>query len=151
MNFVRTLYPYCLYNSLIFFFPHVISEGPHSLPLTFRFFFFLQLVCFSPTTAASPSAEFDRCCCCCCCFPLLHPFPTPCRTPEAAVPAGRRGSQPAAPGAAQLPPVRPQPGDLGAGAGRAGGRPGRGGRPARLPSGSEQGGELRPKGDELLL
>lgn len=62
-----------------------------------------------------------------------------CRTPEAAVPAGRCGPQPSAPGAAQLPSVRPQPGDLGAGAGRAGGRPGRGGRPARLPSGQERG------------
>lgn len=62
----------------------------------------------------------------------LPPF----RSPEAPVPAGRRGAQPSAPGAAQLPSVCPQPGDLGAGAGRPGGRKRRGRRTARLSPGA---------------
>lgn len=63
------------------------------------------------------------------------PTVSPVRSPEAAVPAGRRGAQPSAPGAPELPSLRPLPGDLGAGNGRPGGRQGRGRRTARLPTG----------------
>lgn len=100
----------------------------------------IDFVCFNPSLnivfwlsggqrGKSPFAMSDR----------LYPF-LPYRTPEAAVPAGRRGAQPSSPGAAQLPSVRPQPGDLGAGAGRPGGRQGRGWRTARLSPGQMHGG-----------
>lgn len=59
----------------------------------------------------------------------------PRRAPAAAVPVGRCGAQPPPLGAAQLPPVCPQPGNLGAGTGRPGGKQRGGGRAARLSPG----------------
>lgn len=59
----------------------------------------------------------------------------PCRAPAAAVPVGRCGAQPPPLGAAELPPVRPQPGNLGAGTGRPGGKQRGDGRTARLSPG----------------
>lgn len=56
---------------------------------------------------------------------LLNVF-VPCRAPAATVPVGWCCAEPSSLGAAQLPFMRPQPRDLGAGTGRPGGRQGRG-------------------------
>uniref|UniRef100_A0A8C5GAV5 Voltage-dependent T-type calcium channel subunit alpha-1H-like n=1 Tax=Gouania willdenowi TaxID=441366 RepID=A0A8C5GAV5_GOUWI len=53
-------------------------------------------------------------------YPLIGAVAGHRKSPEAAVPAGRRGAQPFAPGAAQLPSVCSQPGDPGCGDLRAG-------------------------------